>query len=168
MHELQYKESRALKDWCFWTMVLKKTLESSLDGKEIKLEILKISRPDYSLERLMLKLKLQYFGLNAKSWFLGKDPDAGKDWRQEEKGTTEDEMADWYHWLDVHESEQVLGVGDGQGSLACCSPWGYKGLDSTERRNWTDTQVGVAGAQHHCPHLMRNSKRASLSRKDCD
>ena len=168
MWELQYKESIALKDWCFWTMVLKKTLESSLDGKEIKLEILKISRPDYSLERLMLKLKLQYFGLDAKSWFLGKDPDAGKDWRQEEKGTAEDEMADWYHWLDVHESEQVLGVGDGQGSLACCSPWGHKGLDSTEELNWTDTQVGVAGAQHHCPDLMRNSKRASLSRKDRD
>ena len=121
MWELEYKKSRALKDWCFWTMVLKKTLESSLNGKEIKLEILKIISPEYSLERLMLKLKFQYFGLDAKI-IIGKDPDAGKVWRQEEKGTTEDEMAGWHHWFDGHESEQTLEVGDGQGSLACCSP----------------------------------------------
>ena len=75
--------------------------------------------------------------LDVKSWLIGKDPDAGKDWRQEEKQGTEDEMVGWYHWLDGHEFEQSLGVGDGQGSLACCSPWGYKELDMTVQLNWT-------------------------------
>ena len=74
----------------------------------------------------------------AIDWLLGKDPDAGKDWRQEEKGTTEDEMVGWHHWLDGHEFEQALGVGDGQGSLACCNPWGHKELDMTDRLNWTE------------------------------
>ena len=72
---------------------------------------------------------------NAKSWLIGKDPDAGKDWRQEEKGMTEDEMVGWHHQLNRHESEQALGVGEGQGSLVCCSPWGRKGPDTTERLN---------------------------------
>ena len=75
---------------------------------------------------------------DAKSWLIGKDPDAGKDWRQEEKGTTEDEMVGWHHWLNGHEFEQTPGVGDGQGGLACCSPWSCKELDVTERLNWTD------------------------------
>ena len=75
---------------------------------------------------------------DAKNWLLGKDLDAGKDWRQEEKGMTEDEMVGWHHWLDGHEFEQALGAGDGQGSLACCSLWGHKGLDMTERLNWTE------------------------------
>ena len=70
---------------------------------------------------------------DAKSQLTGKDPDAGKDWRQEEKGMTEDEMVGWHHWLDGHEFEQVLGDGDGQGSLACCSPWGHKETDTTEQ-----------------------------------
>ena len=75
---------------------------------------------------------------DAKNWLIGKDPDAWKDWGQEEKGTTEDEMVGWHHWLDGHEFEQALGVGDGQGSLVCCSSWGCKELDTTERLNWTD------------------------------
>ena len=74
----------------------------------------------------------------AKNWLIGKDPDAGKDWRQEEKGTTEDEMVGWYHQLSGHEFEWTLGVGDGQGGLACCSPWGCKELDTTERLNWSE------------------------------
>ena len=78
---------------------------------------------------------------DAKNWLIGKDPDAGKDWRQEEKGTTEDEMAGWHHWLNGHEFEQVLGVGDGQGSLACCSPWGHKESDMTEQLNWTEQVI---------------------------
>ena len=73
---------------------------------------------------------------DAKNWLLGKDLDAGKDWRQEEKGTTEDEMVGWHHRLNGHEFEQALGVGDGQGSLTCCSPWGCKESDTTERLNW--------------------------------
>jgi len=74
----------------------------------------------------------------SKNWLIGKDPDAGKDWRQEEKGMTEDEMVGWHHRLDGHESEQAPGVGDGQGSLACCSPWGRKELDMIEWLNWTE------------------------------
>ena len=100
--------------------------------------ILKEISPEYSLEGLMLKLKLQWFDpTDSKNGLTGKDPDAGKDWRQEEKGPTEDEMVEWHHQLDGHESEQVLGVGDGQGSLECCSPWGLKESDRTEQLNWT-------------------------------
>ena len=73
---------------------------------------------------------------DAKSWLIGKDPDAGKDWRRREKGTTADEMVGWHHWLDGHEFEQALGVGDGQGGLACSSPWGHKESDTTEWLNW--------------------------------
>ena len=75
---------------------------------------------------------------HEKSWLIGKDSDAGRDWGQEEKGTTEDEMAGWHHCLDGHEFEWTPGVGDGQGGLACCSSWGRKELDMTERLNWTE------------------------------
>ena len=87
---------------------------------------------EYSLEGLMLKPKLQYFGhMMGKNWLSGKDPDAGKDWRWEEKGMSEDEMVGWHHRLDGHGFEQALGDGEGQGSLACCSPWGRKESDTT-------------------------------------
>ena len=115
-----------------WTEVLERLLRSNQP-------ILKEISPEYSLEGLMLKLKLQYFDHLMWRTDSGKDPDAGKDWRQEEKGTTDDEMAGWHHWLDWHEFEQSLGTGDGQGSLACCSPWGRKELATTERLNWTST-----------------------------
>ena len=95
--------------------------------------ILKEINPEYSLEGLMLELKLQYFGHLMQSWLIGKDPDAGKDWRQEEKGTTEDEMVGWYHQLNAHEFEQTQGDGEGQGSLACGSPWGCKESDVNEQ-----------------------------------
>ena len=75
---------------------------------------------------------------DAKSWLIGKDPDAGRDWGQEEKGTTEDEMVGWHHRLNEHESEHTKGVGDGQGGLACCSPWGRKESNTTEWLNWTE------------------------------
>ena len=98
--------------------------------------ILKEISPEYSLEGLMLTQKLQYFGhLMQRTDSLEKNPDAGRDWRQEEKGVTEDEMVGWHHRLYGHEFEQALGVSDGQGSLACCSPWGHKELDTTERLN---------------------------------
>ena len=94
--------------------------------------------PGCSLDGLILKLKLQYFGPpHAKSWPLGKDPDAGRDWGQKEKGTTEDEMVGWYHWLDGPGFGWTLGVGDGQGGLACCNSWGRRESDTTERLNWT-------------------------------
>ena len=99
--------------------------------------ILKEISPGCSLEGLMLKLKLQYFGhLMQRADSLEKT-DAGRDWRQEEKGTTEDEMAGWHDWLDGHESGWTPGVGDGQGGLACCNSWGRKELDTTEWLNWT-------------------------------
>ena len=101
--------------------------------------ILKEISPEYSLEGLMLKVKLQYLWLpDVKNWLIWKDPDAGKDWRQEEKGMTEDEMVRWPHRLNGHEFEQAVGVGDGQESLACCSPWSCKELDTTEQLNGTD------------------------------
>ena len=98
--------------------------------------ILKEIKPEHSMERMMLKPKLRNFGhLMRRANSLEKNPDAGKDWRQEEKGTTEDEMVGWHHRLNGHEFEQAPGVGDGQGSLACCSPWGRKESDTTERLN---------------------------------
>ena len=130
MWELDYKESWALKNWCFWTAVLKKTLESCLDSKEIKLVHPKgnqswifIGRTDAETETPVL------WPSDGNNWLIWKDPDAGKDWRQEEKGMIEDEMAGCT-WLSGHEFEQILGDGDGQGSLECCSPWGYKELDN--------------------------------------
>ena len=133
------KESWAPKNWCFWTVMLEKTLESPLDCKEIKPIYLKgnqscifIGRTDGEAEAPIL------WSPYAKKWLIGKDPDAGKDWRQRDKGSTEDEMIGWHHQLDGHEFEQALGVGDGQGSLVCCSPWGRNESDMTEQLNWTE------------------------------
>ena len=109
MWELDHTKGWALKNWCFWTVVLE-----SLGLQQIK------------PVKVMLKLKHQYFGHLMQSPLIGKDPDAGKDWRQEEKGTTENEMVRWHHWLDGHESEQALGDSEGQGSLVCCSSWGCR------------------------------------------
>ena len=89
-------------------------------------------------EKVGLKLNIQKTKIMAKSWLIGKDSDAGRDWGQEEKGTIENEMAGWYHWLHGHESESTPGVGDGQGGLACYDSWGHKESDMTERLNWTE------------------------------
>ena len=139
MWELDYKESWVLKNWCFWTVVLEETLESPLDRKEIQPVNPKRNQPWILIGRTDAEAETQYFGnLIRRADSLEKTLDAGKDWRQEEKGTTEDKMVGWHHWLDGHEFEQALGVGEGQGSLACCSPWGHKELDMTERLNWTE------------------------------
>ena len=142
MWELDYKESWALKNWCFWTVVLEKALESPLDCKEKKPVHPKgnqswifIGRTDAVAETPIL------WPPDAKNWLIVKDLDAGKDWRQEEKGTTEDEMIRWHHQLNGHEFEQAPGVADGQGSLASCSPWGRKELDMTEQLNWTELKA---------------------------
>ena len=123
MWELDYKESWVLMNWCFLTVVLEKTLESPLDCNEIQPVHPKgnqswifIGRTDAEAETPILWLP------DAKNWLIGKDPDAGKDWRWEEKGTTEVEMVGWHHRLDGHECEQALGVEDGQGGLVYCSP----------------------------------------------
>ena len=151
MWELDYEESWAPKNWCFWTVVLEKTLESPLDCKEIQLVHPKgnqpwifIGRTDAEAETLIL------WPPDTKNWLTGKDPDAGEDWRQEEKGSTEDEMVGWYHWLDEHEFEQVLGAGDGQGSLVWYSPWGCKESGTIEWLNWTEfwSQKGILSERH--------------------
>ena len=115
-----------LKNWSFWTVVLEKTLENHLDYKEIKPVNPKGNQSWISLEGLMLKLKIQYFAKppDVKNWLFGKDSDAGKDWRQEEKGMTEDELVGWHYQLNGCKFEQSLVIVDEQGSLAFCSPWG--------------------------------------------
>ena len=139
MWELDYKESWAPKNSCFWIVVLEKTLKSPLDSKEIKpvnpkgnQSWISIGRTDAEAETPIL------WPPDAKNWLVGKDPNAAKDWRQEEKGMTDDETVGWHHRLDGHEFQQAPGVGDGQGSLLCCSPWGHKKLDTTEQLNWTE------------------------------
>ena len=137
MWELNYKESWAPKNWCFWTVVLEKTLESPLDCKEIQWVHPKenqswifIGRTDADAETPKL------WPRDMKNWLIWKDPNAGKDWRQEEKGMIENEMVGWHHWLNGREFEQALGVGDGQESLACCSPWVTK--SRTWLSNWAE------------------------------
>ena len=137
MWELDYKESWALKNWCFWTVVLEKTLESLLDCKEIKSVNPKGKQSWIFIGRIYAEAETPIFWPpDGKNWLIGKDPDAGQYWRLEEKWMTEDEMVGWHHQLDGHEFEQALGVGDGQGSLACCSPWCWKESDTTGRLNW--------------------------------
>ena len=138
MWELDYKESWAPKNWCFWTVVLKNALGSPLGCKEIQPVHPKgnqswifIGRTDGEAETPVL------WPPDVKNWLT----DAGKDWRQEEKGTTENEMVGWHHWLNGHEFQQTPRVSDGQGGLACCSPRGRKESDITEQLNWTEELI---------------------------
>ena len=137
--ELDYKESWAPKNWCFWTVVLEKTLESPLDCKEIQPVHPKgnqswmfIGGTDAEDQTPIL------WPPDVKNQLIGKDPEAGKDWKREEKETTEDGMLEWHHWLSGYEFSCIPGVGIGQGSLACCSPWGHKELDTTE---WLNSNI---------------------------
>ena len=140
----------------FSTVVLEKTLESPLDSKEIKPVNPKGNQPwiftgwtDPEAEAPILWLPV------GKSWLIGKNSDAGKDWGQEEKGMTEDEMVGWHHWLDGHESEEAPGVGDGRGSLACCSAWCCKESDTTEQLN----------SHHRQNNHFRDRKKNYLNKK---
>ena len=142
MWDLDCEESWAPKNWCFWTVVLEKTLESPLGCKEIQpvhpeggKSWLFIGRTDAEAETTIL------WPPHVMSWLIGKVPDAGRDWRQEEKGKTKNEMAGWHHRLDGHVFESTPGVCDGQGGLACCDSWGRKELDTTELLNWTELKV---------------------------
>ena len=137
MWVLDHKEGWEPENWCFQTVVLEETFESPLDCKEIKAvnpngnqPWIFIGRTDVEAETLIFWPPLE------KSWLIGKDPDAGRDWGQKEKGTTEDEMVGWHHLLCGHEFEQAPGVGDGQGSLACSSPWISKSW--TRLSDWTE------------------------------
>ena len=139
MWELDCGESWAPKNWCFWTVVLEKTLECPLDCKEIQPVHPKgdqswvfIGRTDIEAETPIL------WPPNVKSWLTGKDPDTGTDWRQEEKGMTEDEVVGWYHRLDGHGFGWTPGVGYGQGGMACCDSWDCKESNTTEWLNWTE------------------------------
>ena len=137
--EYMYTYGWALKNWCFWTLVLKKTLASSLDCKEIQSVHSKGDQSWVFIERTDTEAETSIrWPLHAKSWLIGKDPDAGKDWGQEEKGSTEDEMAGWHHQRYAHEFGWPLGVCDGQGGLAGCSSRGGKESDTTEWPNWTE------------------------------
>ena len=127
------------KNWCFWTVVLEKTLESPLDYKETQPVHSEGDQPWDFFGRNDAKAETPVlWPPHAKSWLIGKDPDAGRDWWQEEKGTTKDEMAGWHHWLDGHEFEWTPRVSDGQGGLVCCNSWGCKESDMTEWLNWTE------------------------------
>ena len=154
MWELDYKESWTLKNLCFWTVVLEKTLESPLDCKEIQPVHPKGNqswifngRTDAEAEAPIL------WSPDVKKWLIGKDPDAGKDWRQEEKGTIEMRWLDGITDFNGHKFEQAPGVGDGQGSLACCSPWGHKESDTAEQLNWTKLNC-VPTMACNCNYLL--------------
>ena len=142
MWELDCEESWVPKNWCFWSVVLEKTLEGPLDCKEIQPIHSKgdqswvfFGRTDAKAETPVL------WPPHVKSWFIGKVSDAGRDWGQEEKGMTEDEMAGWHHQLDGSEFEWTPEVEDGQGGLGCCNLWGRKELDMTEWLNWTELMI---------------------------
>ena len=138
MWRLEYKESWAPKNWCFWAVVLEKTLESPLDCKEIHPVHPKGTQHWIFIRRTVAEAEAPILcPLDTMSQLLVKDPDAGKDWRWEEKGTTEDEMIEWHHWLYGLGFGWTPGVGDGQGGLECCSSQSRKELDTTEQLNWT-------------------------------
>ena len=130
MWELDYKESWTLKNWCFWTVVLEKSLESPLDYKDIQ-----PVNPQGNQSWIFIGRTDVW--PDANNWLIRKDLDAGKEWRWE-KRMTKDEIVGWHHWLDGHESEQSLGFGDGHGRLAWCSPWVHKESDTTEWLNWAE------------------------------
>ena len=137
MWELDYKESWVLKNWWFWTVVVEKTLEGPLDGKETQPVYPKGDQSWVFIGRTDVEAETSIFWPpEVKGWLIWKDPDDGKDWGQEEKGITEDEMVGWHHRLNGHGFGWTLGVGDGQGGLGCCSSWVCKESDMTEL-NWT-------------------------------
>ena len=127
--ELDHKEGWVLKNWCFQTVVLEKTLESLLDCKPFKV---KGNQPWIFIGKTTAEIETPILWLpDAKNWLIRKDPDAGKDWGQGQMGDIEDDMVGWHHWLKGHEFEQTPGDSEGRGSLACYSPWGHKESNTT-------------------------------------
>ena len=133
LKKAEHRRIDAFELWC-WRRLLRVPWTVRRSNQSILKEI----SPGISLEGMMLKLKLQYFGHLMRRVDSFKNTDAGRDWGQDKKGTTEDEMAGWHHWLDGRESGWTLGVGDGQGGLACCDSWGRKESDTTEQLIWSD------------------------------
>ena len=128
-----------LKNWCFWTVVLEKLLRVPWTARRFQSVHPKGDQSWVFIGRTEVEAETPViWPPDVKSWFIGKDPDAGKDWRQEEKGMTEDEMVGWHHWLNGHVFGWTPGVGDGQGDLVCCGSWGRKESDPTEWLNWTE------------------------------
>ena len=146
--DLDYKDSWASKNGCFWTVVLEKTLESHLDCKMIQPVHPKGNQSWVFFRRAYVEAETPIlWPPDAKNWLIGKDPDAAKDWRWEEKGATEDEMVGWHHRLSGYDFEQTLRVGDGQRSMVYCSPWGHKEWDTTERLNWTELNIAISHSE---------------------
>ena len=161
MWELDHKEGWALKNWCLQTVMLEKTLESPLDTKEIKTVNPKGNQCWIFIGRTDAEAPILW-----PSELIGKDLEVGKDWGQEEKWATEDELVGWHHWLNGHEFEQTLGDNEGQGNLACCSPWGHKWSDMTERLNNNNNIINKISPPgeiqlFHSPLLL--SSRGSLA-----
>ena len=138
------KKAEHQRTWCFWTVVLEKTLKSPSDCKEIIPVNPKGNQSWVFIGRTYAEAKTPIlWPPNEKNWLIGKVPDTGKDWRWGEKGLTEDEMVGWHHQLNGHECEQTQGDGEGQGSLACCRPWGRKESDVTEQLNNSNNKEGL-------------------------
>jgi len=138
------------KNWCFWSVVLEKVLENPLDSTEIKPVNPNGNQPWIFIGRTDAKTEAPVlWAPDGKNWLIGKDTDAGKDRREEKKGTTENEMVGWHHRLHGHEFEKALRVGDGQGSLACCSPWGHRESDRTEWLSWTELRLGLTDTNYY-------------------
>ena len=161
--EMDHKESWGSSNWCFLTVVLEKTLENLLDSKEIKPINAKGNQPWIFIGRAAAEAEaLILWPPDAKNWLIGEDPDAGKDWGQEEKGMTEDETVGWHHWVNEHEFEQTPGDGEGQGSLVCYCPWGHKELSMTVQLNNCNKPPG----QWYCySNLNRLRQRLTTIKK---
>ena len=140
MWELDHKNSWAPKNWCFWTVVLEKTLENPMDCKEVQPVNPKRNQSWIFIGRTDAEASTLW-PPDMKNWLIRKDLNAGKDQGQEEKGTTEDEIVGWHHRLSGHGFKQAVGVGDEQGSLVCCSPWDCKESDMTEWLDWTELRI---------------------------
>ena len=152
MWELDCEENWAPKNWCFWTVVLEKTLESPLDCKEIQPVHPKGDQPWVFIGRTDAEAETPVFWPpHEKSWLTGKDPDTGRYWGQKEKGMTGDEMAGWHHWLDAHKFGWTPGVGNRQRGQSCCDSGGRKESDTTEQLNWTELIVALqCGVNFYC------------------
>ena len=142
--------------------MLEKALESPLDCKEIKPVNPKENQSWIFIGRTDADWSTSPWPPDARNRLIGKDPDVGKDWRREENGTTEDEMIGWHHWLDAYESVQASGDGDGQGSLAYCSPWGHKESDTTEKLHLTNLSKYMHGCIFSCVRLLVTPCQATL------